>query len=110
MKKDPIPLEDFAELLTKEIKNSQLTAKEVFKKANIPSVYLSRWRNNDVRPPYYNEIAKIANILDRPVEIFIYGYLDEPHVKVPLNEFRNYLVGIESKTRQQIERIQERII
>lgn len=112
MNREPQSVEEFAELLSKEIKHSDYSVKEIFTKVGLPPAYLSRWKNkrDNLRAPYFYEVAQFSKLLSRPIEIFIYGMLDKTHVKIPMEDYEKMLAQIEEIVVEERLNISKRII
>ncbi|MEP2447524.1 MAG: hypothetical protein ABJI69_09870, partial [Balneola sp.] len=72
--------------------------------------YLFKWKNDLVRPPTYIELAKLAAFLERPVEIFIYGKEEEPHVKIPVKDYKATAEAIRNLAEAQLTHINKKVV
>lgn len=112
MKRKIRPLPDLASMIKELTANSPHTLKEVLDYAGIPAQYISKWQNstgNPRRGPYYDELAKVAEMLDKPIEVFIYTdrdpyvHIPEDKFKIMVDELKSHLSTIEESTKKIVD-------
>ncbi len=108
--KQPIPLSECGKIIEEEIEKSGYFIKACTDAMGVNENYIYKWKKNIVRPPSYIELAKLAAFLERPIEIFIYGKEEEPHVKVPLEEYKASLEMIKDLSESQLQKIRKQIV
>lgn len=104
MKRKILPLPELATKIKELAAESPHTLTDVLEYAGIPAPYISMWRNQTGAPrraPYYHELAKVAEFLNKPVEVFIYADRD-PYVHIRKDEYQAMLENIE----QQLQKIE----
>ena len=65
--------------------------------AGIHKQYLSKWKKDYGRKPYYNEVAKLAEFFDKPIDVFVYSDRD-PQVHIDKEKFDQLLESIQQIT------------
>lgn len=84
MKPEPISLPELYDLLKELCRDRGLTMQEVLGYAGIPVQYPSKWKKKGARarPPYYYELAKMAEKLNVSVELLTYGSTSQGNPRV----------------------------
>jgi transcriptional regulator with XRE-family HTH domain len=102
MERQILSLPEMYEKLKTCCQQKGITIKEVMGHAGIPPEYTSLWKKGEGRPPYYYEVAKMADKLDKPFEIFVYSDRD-PYVHIEKEKYQQLLDAV----RSQLEAIEE---
>lgn len=100
MKRQILSLPELAELVIRLSKNMGKHPTKALEYAGIHKQYLSKWKKDYGRKPYYNEVARLADYFDKPVEVFIYSDRD-PQVHIAKDKFHQLLEAIDQITENQ---------
>lgn len=99
MKRQVLSLPELANKFKSLCDRKGVYMKHVFKEIGMPQ-YHGKWEKGEGRPPYYHELAQMAEALDVPVEVFIYKDRD-PQVHIDKEKFDQLIEAIKGITKMQ---------
>lgn len=88
MNRQPLTLPEVYEVFARLCSESPYTMKQVLEKAGIPQVNSSRWAKGKGRL-YHDDVVNLANIFNKPVDVFLYKGPAEQYVHVPRSEYES---------------------